>query len=382
MLALLNPRNRLFLVGRNEEKAIRAAQQVASVLPWHSSSTSSSSSTTSSVDNNTARPHSWQQTVINHNVNDNIIPIVCDHSSFDSVRQFAVDLQRKLKESYDRETFGENNGIDVLCLNAATLQPKTVPAEFTDNDLETTFQTNHLSPFLLVNLIYHLLNPGGRVVVTTSGLYLMQTLELEGIPVDDATGRVRLNERFETANGVDYQCKSSYAFSKLCNVAMAVELHERLQHRGVSVACFSPGLITQTGLFRHHRDMLPFKRTRDLMLNEKTVLWGAGALVFMATSRRVQTQLPGEALYWHDKDSAKGPGAVYGNEFGPSPVSETQITVEGRKRLWALSSDLTGISETHIPLVASSSSPSSTDPSWTSRSTSSMAVLEASGSSQ
>ncbi|KAL7568023.1 hypothetical protein ACA910_004604 [Epithemia clementina (nom. ined.)] len=322
MLILLNPLNRLFLVGRNEQKAQIVAKEVASVLPR-------------------------QRRRYPHYCDHHIIPIVCDHSSFTSVREFAVELQRKLEATYNRSIQGPTNGIDVLCLNAATLRPKDVPAEFTQDDLEVTFQTNHLSPLLLVNLIYPQLNRGGRVVVTTSGLYVTQTLELNGIPVDARTDRAITKERFETANDVEYYCKSSYAFSKLCNVAMAVELEERLRPRGITVSSFSPGLITQTGLFRHHRDVLPFKRTRDLMLNEKTVSWGAGALVFMATSRTVG--MYGGGTFWQDQGSNKGPASVYGNDFGPSPVSESHITLEGRKRLWSLSCDLAGISETMMP---------------------------------
>ena len=327
MVVLINPLNRLFVVGRNEHKAQRAAEEVASVLPRRSL----------------------------HYYKDHIIPIVCDHSSFDSVRKFSVILRRKLDETYRSETFGRCNGIDVLCLNAATLQPKEVPAQFTNDDVEVTFQTNHLSPFLLMNLIHSMLNPGSRVVVTTSGLFLMQKLELDGIPVDPATGRA-FRAQFEMANGMEYNCKSSYAFSKLCNVAMAIELHELLQPRGISVSCFSPGLITQTGLFRHHRDYLPFKRTRDLMKNEKSVLWGAGALVFMATSKKVASR---GGTFWQDQVSGKGSGAVYGRDFGPHDVSDMHISNSGRERLWELSCDLAGIPYDMIPstksLTASSS---------------------------
>lgn len=315
ILAMMNPLNRIFVVGRNSTRAHSAAEDVASVFP---------------------EPSVFRE---------NIIPLVCDHSSFESVRRCSQELRVKLDETYDPRKW-EVNGIDALCLNAAVLQPNDIPAQFTEDDIELTFQTNHLSPFLLINLVHEMLNPGGRVVVSSSGLHVYQKLLLKGA-VDPETGKAR--KGFETADGNAYDCKKSYAFSKLCNVAMALELQERLRQLGISVLTFSPGLITQTNLFRYHKTNNTIKFPRDVMLNEKTVAWGAGALVYMATAGSV-SETGGK--YWHDPDSGAGPCAVYGRDFHPSDVSDSHISEEGRKKLWSLSCQLTGVEENNIPMLS------------------------------
>jgi len=314
MLAIMNPLNRIFVVGRNTRKARMAAEEIASVHP---------------------EPALFRE---------NVVPIVCDQSSFESVRRFSRELRSKLDETYDPKKW-EANGIDALCLNAAVLQPNDVPAQFTEDDIEITFQTNHLSPFLLINLIHGTLNPGGRVVVSSSGLHLYQKLLLEGL-IDPETGRARRG--FETADGAEYNCKKTYAFSKLCNVAMAIELQERLRRMGIAVLSFSPGLITSTNLFRHHRkNNNTIQFPRDIMANEKTIQWGAGALVYMATAGQVGKT---GGKYWHDPNSGAGPCAIYGKEFRPSDVPDSHISVAGRKKLWSLSCDLAGVAEDTIPL--------------------------------
>lgn len=306
MLIMMNPLNRIFIVGRNERKARIAVAEVLSV-------------------------------VLGTNAHEHVIPLVCDHSSFDSVKQFPAQLTKKLNETYDPRKWALN-GVDVLCLNAAVLQPNHLAAEFTQDDIEVTFQTNHLSPFLLVNLIHRQLNPGGRVVVSASGLHIYQKLQFDGL-IDPRTGKAK--KGFETHDGKEYDCKRNYAFSKLCNVALALELQERLRAMDISVLSFSPGLIRKTGLFRHHQtNNHPIRFPKDLIENEKSVPWGAGAMVYMATSKRA---LQTGGLYWHDPDSGLGRGAVYGKDFYPTKIPDSHISISGRKKLWTLSEELTGL---------------------------------------
>ena len=91
---------------------------------------------------------------------ENIIALECDHTSFTSIRRFDELLRIKLNETYTPNKW-IYNGIDVLCCNAAILVPKDSVPQYTDDGYEVTFQTNYLAPFLLVQSVMDLMNPGG-----------------------------------------------------------------------------------------------------------------------------------------------------------------------------------------------------------------------------
>jgi len=309
LLSRINPKNRIILVARDNEKAAFAKEEVVSVLPKDGK------------------------------YDKNIIALACDHSSMESIRSFVPKLRAKLKETNHNEKRALN-GIDVLCLNAAVLVANDSQAEFTEDGLEVTFQTNHLAPFLIANLVHDLINPGGRVVVSSSGLHLAHKLNFDGI-LDKDTGEPR--KGFAMMDGSAFHHKRSYAMSKLCNVAFCLELNRRLRLRGVVVNCFSPGLMTKSGLFRNqssYNNLASIVHSKEVLLKEKTVEWGAGALVFMAVADAAGER-GGE--YWRDAESTYGPLARYGIEFCPMPILEDEITRDEMEILWEVSSRLAGI---------------------------------------
>jgi protochlorophyllide reductase len=308
LLAIINPINRIILVARTREKADAAKEAVVAVIPVE---------------------HRKQHGV-------NVIPMACDHRSLDSVRNFQLDLRRKLDESYHPSKW-KLNGIDVLCLNAAVLQKNDSKAEFTEDGFEVTFQTNHLAPFLIANLAMDMINPFGRVVFSTSGLHLQQKLVFDGM-VDPKTREAQRG--FEMMDGSEFHYKRSYSASKLCNVAICFELNERLRTRGAIANCFSPGLMTTSGMFRHQAgkgDSITAIHSKDVLRKEKTVAWGAGALVYLAIADETGKQ---GGQYWRDSDSYAASSARYGVEFCSSSISDDH---EKRQMLWQLSCQLTGI---------------------------------------
>jgi protochlorophyllide reductase len=315
LLARINPTNRLILVARTLEKAQQAKEVVLRVLPAHSN-------------NNNG-------VCVDHSVN--FIPLACDHSSLESVRAFPSQLKQKLDETYTREKW-IYNGLDVVCLNAAVLMAMDSQPEFTDDGFEVTFQTNHLAPFLLVNLIQQYINPGGRIVVSTSGLHLGQTLSLDGLK-DNDTGCI--HKDCVMVDGSEFHFKRCYALSKLCNVAITQELEKRLEPRGIVCNCFSPGLMPTSGLFRRQVNSMEVCKNKCALSNEKSVSWGAGALVYMAiadaTGRR-------GGLYWRDAASLLKDKAEYGKEFCAIPINEDEVTPDVRRALWDISCQLTGLS--------------------------------------
>jgi NAD(P)-dependent dehydrogenase (short-subunit alcohol dehydrogenase family) len=289
---------------------------------------------------------------------ENIISLSCDHCRLESVRLFVSELRRTLHDSYSAEKWAFN-GIDVLCLNAAILQPEDSRPEYTEDGLEVTFQTNHLAPFLIANLTKDLVNKSsGRIILATSGLHCQIQLSLDGLVVDSETGLV--NKPFDMIDGSEYHFKRSYALSKLCVVAFCAELHERLctkshskssksgnsNNGGIRVNCFSPGLMTSSGLFRHQPNVVrggsPHVHNKNALLNEKSVEWGAGALVYMCLSDEAGKR---GCEYWSDTDTSMGSMAKYGSDFCPSPITDKAVDAETRECLWRVSCQLAGLTE-------------------------------------
>ncbi|SMY26915.1 unnamed protein product [Zymoseptoria tritici ST99CH_1A5] len=85
-------------------------------------------------------------------------PLVLDLQSFDSVRAAA------------KEVIAQTEHIDVLVNNAGVMAP---PYSKTIDGFESTFQTNHLSPFLFTNWIMEKLMSAleQRVVIVSSNGY-------------------------------------------------------------------------------------------------------------------------------------------------------------------------------------------------------------------
>ncbi|GKZ01224.1 hypothetical protein MPSEU_001073700 [Mayamaea pseudoterrestris] len=312
MLSKLNPKNRIVLACRTLEKAEFARDQILESLP--------------DKDRLLASLH--------------LIPLVCDHCSLDSVKQFVVNLRRKLDEANEADRY-PHTGIDALCLNAGVIFADGSSPTYTVDGFETTFQTNHLAPFVIAKLTSNFINPGGRVIFSTSGLHLRHRLDLKGII--DPVNKV-VQKHFEMINGNAFHYKDSYSLSKLCNVATCAELHEYLQQQGHNALslCFSPGLMLDSGLFRHQTSSIhpiPEAHREAVMLKAKTVAWGGGALAYM-----VWADEPAQkgAVYWRD-ESNQACKALYGNEFCPTPISEENVSVTGRKELWRVSCELARI---------------------------------------
>jgi NAD(P)-dependent dehydrogenase (short-subunit alcohol dehydrogenase family) len=316
---------------------------------------------------------------------ENIIALECDHASFASIREFDERLRIKLNETYTPNKW-IYNGIDVLCCNAAILVPKDSLPQYTDDGYEVTFQTNYLSPFLLVQSVMDLMNPGGRIVFTTSGLYDRVNIQnLNGIIADPDTTTTTTNNHENHHSMVrkhfpmiddctEFHYKTSYSISKLCVVGLCAELAERIpQRRHISVNCFSPGLMTTSGLFRHQpfpndcNNSAPTEQQQqpkqsqpphdhhsvDILQKEKSVEWGAGALVYMIIGQDTGKR---NAEYWSDAHSTLGIQSQYGVHFTPIDITN-RVNAATRKDLWKLSCQLVGI----VPSKSSSTLQSNGD---------------------
>ncbi len=138
--------------------------------------------------------------------------ITGDFALFDSVRIMAEEIKMK----YDR--------IDVLINNAGVFMSERV---ITPDGFETTFQVNHLSPFLLTNLIFPFIEKSedGRVVTVSSIAHKWAKFD------------------FDNLNGEkEFDGQNAYSISKFANILFAYKLHRMRDGKPTSNA-LHPGVI-------------------------------------------------------------------------------------------------------------------------------------------
>jgi NAD(P)-dependent dehydrogenase (short-subunit alcohol dehydrogenase family) len=165
-----------------------------------------------------------------------------DFAVLADVRRLAADLRR----AYDR--------IDVLANNAGAIVLDPVR---TVDGYELSMQANHLSPFLLTNLLVDRL---GRVVNTASAAHRAGSVD----PADLSAALSR------------YRAFPAYGSSKLANILFTAEAARRWPH--LPSYCFHPGVVRSR--FAHDSPLIawgmkiaPFLRSPDR---------GADTLVWLA----------------------------------------------------------------------------------------------------
>lgn len=141
---------------------------------------------------------------------------VADFSDLAQVRELAASLLAK----YPR--------IDVLANNAGGIFGERT---LTTDGYETTFQVNHLAPFLLTNLLCERLIASDASVIQTSSAAARLFPRFD---IDDLQGERR------------YSSTAAYGNAKLANVLFTKELHRRSSEQGLSAVAFHPGVIASS----------------------------------------------------------------------------------------------------------------------------------------
>jgi NAD(P)-dependent dehydrogenase (short-subunit alcohol dehydrogenase family) len=115
--------------------------------------------------------------------------------------------------------------IDVLINNAGAL---FTSRQVTEDGLERTFATNHMSYFVLANALRERLSAAtpARLVNTASGAHRGKSLDFADLQ-----------------SAQHYRPVEAYGRSKLCNILFTRELARRWAGGGVSVNCLHPGFV-------------------------------------------------------------------------------------------------------------------------------------------
>ena len=213
-----------------------------------------------------------------------------DYASFREVRQFA----QTLLEKYPR--------IDVLVNNVGTI---ISDRRLTVDKHEMTLQVNHLSTFLLTQLLKERLEASNAVVINTSS-------------AANIIGKIDFSDLEREEN---YSAMRAYGAAKLMNILHAMEISRRF--KGVSAASFHPGAVS-TGFAREGSGVVKWiyeSPLRHLFLISPKK--GADTLLWL---------IRGEA----SKDWQEG-GYYYRRKPG---IKNSQANPETAKKLWEASEKL------------------------------------------
>ena len=136
-------------------------------------------------------------------------------ADFSSLKQVKI-LSEKIKEKHDK--------LDVLINNAGVFKNDRI---LTEDGYETTFQVNHLSHFLLTNLLLDLLKQSApsRIVNVSSMAH---------------SSRINFDDLQSEKNYTGY---AAYALSKLANILFTFKLADELKNSNITVNCLHPGVI-------------------------------------------------------------------------------------------------------------------------------------------
>merc|ERR1719309_698777 len=223
-----------------------------------------------------------------------------DLSSFKSVRKFAAELCAK------------EGKLDILVNNAGIAFH---PRNLTEDGEEQVMQVNHLSSFLLTNLLTDLLKAAGsaRVINLSS---LAHTWAKDGIQFDDL--------KWENAKFDSWQ---AYGQSKLANILFTREYARRNSKSGITVYAVHPGAVS-TELGRHYQSKIPsflLPVTDKAKLFLKTPVGGAQTTIYCAVEPSLATET----------------GKYYA-DCARIATSQAALDDKQAKKLWDVSKDIVG----------------------------------------
>src|SRR5918994_1886153 len=219
--------------------------------------------------------------------------MLADLSSQEEIRRLAHEF----KEAYPR--------LDVLINDAGLFRSERIT---TADGLEMTFAVNHLTYFLLTNLLLDVLKASApsRIINVASA--------------DHSNGAIDFDD-LQGEKG--YKGAKAYSQSKLANVLFTYELARRLERTGVTANCLHPGAGIRTNFGSGVSGVFGFmvRALRPLMKSPEK---GAETSIYLASSPEVEG-LSGR--YFFKKAEARS-----------SDMSYDESTA---RRLWEVSAQLT-----------------------------------------
>ena len=180
-----------------------------------------------------------------------------DTSSQKSIRAFAKEFRSKYRR------------LDVLINNAAGNRGRLPKINSVDG-IELTFAANVLGYFLLTRELLPLLLKSAPARIINVASSYASDLDLDDLQFE--------RRRFESFR--------AYAQSKACDRMLSWAFARRLKGSGVTVNAMTPGLITETGLYRNSEPGLVKRLTQ--YSGGRTSAQGADTAVWLAGSPEME----------------------------------------------------------------------------------------------
>lgn len=224
-----------------------------------------------------------------------------------SVQYLQADLSVQAQvRGLAQEFQGAHSRLDVLINNVGAFFRER---QLSVDGIEMTFALNHLSVFLLANLLLDTLKASApaRIVNVSSDAHRGARLDF-----DDLESRR------------SYRGFRAYAQSKLAVILFTYELSRRLEGTGVTVNVLHPGFVA-TNMYQNSGKL--FKLLRPLIsLLAKSPEEGAETSIYLATS----TEMEGvTGKYFNKKRTVRS-----------APASYDEAAAQ---RLWKISSEMTSL---------------------------------------
>jgi NAD(P)-dependent dehydrogenase (short-subunit alcohol dehydrogenase family) len=187
-----------------------------------------------------------------------------------SIDVLPVDLaSRKSIEEFAAKLLSRHARLDVLINNAGVSRGSQPLARNVDG-IELTFATNVLGYFLTSLLLLPRLRENAAARIVNVASTFASDLDLDDL-------------QFERR---PYEGMKAYAQSKACNRLLTWALARRLEGTRVTVNAMAPGLIVDTGLYRHSPpEVMARLRPRG---GGRTPADGADTAVWLASSPEVE----------------------------------------------------------------------------------------------
>lgn len=245
------------------------------------------------VGRNLQRAEETVRDIHNETGNTAIDYLLADFASLAAVRKLAADFASR----YQR--------LDVLVNNAGAFY---VQHRATQDGLEMTIVVNHLSHFLLTNLLLEMLQASApaRIINVSSDAHHNATMS-----ISDPTA------------WASYRGFKAYAQSKLANVLFTYELARRLDGTRVTANAVHPGYVA-TNIGANYRLSRLFKRI--INITARSVEEGARTSIYLAISPEVESV---SGKYFADCKPVQS-----------SPLSYDEAVA---RQLWEVSTDLVGL---------------------------------------
>lgn len=170
-----------------------------------------------------------------------------------------------------------NNKIDVLINNAGALFYSRLESV---DGIEKTFALNHLSYFILSNLLLKnkIIKNGARIINVASGAHRGVDINFDDI---------------EMVN--NYNGWISYKKSKLCNILFTKKLSKLVSKNNITVNCLHPGFV-KTNFGKNNTGVIGLIIKFLMTVFAIKVEEGAETIIYLATSDNVKN-ISGEYFY-------------------------------------------------------------------------------------